>query len=163
MSKMEQSKNEEFRTIRGYELAEGYENSLTTAMEDYLEMVGRLCADEGYTRVGKLSDHLQVKPSSASKMVRKLIELGYLKFDSNDNIRLTPVGKEQSGYLLHRHQVLERFLLLLGIQNPLQEIEMLEHSIKPYTVKRLERLLQFFEQNSQCRNCLQHYIFDETP
>ena len=63
-----------FHTQKGYELAE--QNKLTAAMEDYLEMICRLSREEGYTRVHLLAKHLNVKPSSASKMVDQLKESG---------------------------------------------------------------------------------------
>ena len=69
----------EFHTVRGYQLRQQKEGRLTPALEDYLEMVYRLCREENYTRINKLSESLHVRPSSASKMTAKLVEAGYLK------------------------------------------------------------------------------------
>ena len=54
-----------FYTMKGYELAA--DTQITTAMEDYLEMICRLDAEKaGPIRIRALSQQLHVKPSSAS-------------------------------------------------------------------------------------------------
>ena len=64
-----------FYTMKGYELAA--DTQITTAMEDYLEMICRLDAEKaGPIRIRALSQQLHVKPSSASKMVSNLREKG---------------------------------------------------------------------------------------
>ena len=64
------SGKEEFYTLKGYQINEAGE--LTTAMEDYLEMICRIAEGEGGVRVGTLSQKLHVKPSSATKMLQQL-------------------------------------------------------------------------------------------
>ncbi len=66
---------------------------LTPAMEDYLEMVYRLCQQTHYTRTGKLSDALHVRPSSVSKMIMKLSEMGFVEYDKYEII--LPTEKEK--------------------------------------------------------------------
>lgn len=134
-----------FRTVRGYQLASRGEGRLTPAMEDYLEMACRLCAEEGYARIGWLSARLHVKAPSASRMVAKLAGLGYLDCDRYDIVRLTPRGRELGDYLLLRHRTLEAFLRLLDSENPLEETELLEHTLGPATVAAIGRLNAFFE------------------
>lgn len=138
----------DFRTVRGYQLLSRRAGRLTSAMEDYLEMAYRLCREYGYARVGKLSELLHVKPSSASKMIFKLSELGYLKSERYDVIVLTEKGAEAGAYLLDRHDKVERFLMLIGSGDPLGETEMIEHSLSFSTVSDLNDLLEFFRQES---------------
>ena len=136
----------DFRTVRGYQMENALENKFTAAMEDYLEMVFRLCKEDGYTRVGRLADQLQVNPSSASKMVSKLTQMGYLRLDRNDSILLTDQGMSTGQYLLMRHDTVERFLSFLKVSSPLREAEMLEHAIEPETTKKLQNLLEFLSE-----------------
>ena len=68
---MNKSPDSVFRTVRGYQLKNQKKGVLTPALEDYLEMVYRLCLEDHYARVGKLSELLHVKPSSTSKMILK--------------------------------------------------------------------------------------------
>ena len=137
----------EFRTVRGYQQILQQDGGLTPALEDYLEMVYRLCSQNHYTRVGKLSDLLHVKPSSASKMVFKLAELGYLQYDRYEIILLTDKGRIMGAFLLERHNMVDQFLKFIGISESLEETELIEHSINPTTMKHLSTLLEFFERN----------------
>ena len=137
----------EFHTVRGYELLRQQKDRLTPAMEDYLEMVYRLCELSQYTRIGKLSDALHVRPSSASKMIVKLSEKGYVDYDRYEIILPTEKGKNAGAYLMHRHQTIERFLRLIGSREQLQETELIEHVLSPETVSRINTLLCFFERN----------------
>lgn len=142
-------KNENgFRTARGYTLENKKNGELTSAMEDYLEMINRLSETTGYTRVGILSDKLQVKPSSSSKMISKLISLNYLVNDGNGNIKLTQKGAEVSDYLIERHRIVERFLKMLGANDILQETEMIEHCISHETAKRIDILSDLIENSA---------------
>lgn len=141
---MEKDSKKQFRTTRGYLLAKKGEQGITSSMEDYLEMICRLCKQDGYTRVGKVSAQLHVQPSSASKMIGKLMEQGYINYDGNSNIQLAEKGEELSAYLLKRHEVLDAFLQFLEIEDPLQEVELLEHYVSLGTVIGVENLLAFF-------------------
>jgi Mn-dependent DtxR family transcriptional regulator len=137
----------EFHTVRGYELLRQQKDRLTPAMEDYLEMVYRLCELSQYTRIGKLSEALHVRPSSASKMILKLSEKGFVDYDRYEIILPTEKGKNAGAYLLHRHQTIERLLHLIGSNELLKETELIEHVLSPGTVLRINTLLTFFEQN----------------
>jgi Mn-dependent DtxR family transcriptional regulator len=142
----------DFRTVRGYQLLSRQEGGLTPALEDYLEMTARLCLQNNYARVGRLSELLNVKPPSASKMISKLALLGYLKYDRYDIIQLTEKGWETGAYLLKRHETVENFLRLLGNSNPLEETELIEHALSAPTLEALNDLLAFFQINSSARS-----------
>lgn len=137
----------EFHTLRGYQLKEKNDTKLTPALEDYLEMVYRLCLEQQSTRINKLSKSLNVRPSSASKMVSKLVELGLLKYDKLDCILLTNQGKSIGKYLLERHHIVESFFKLIGSNSPLKEAELVEHMLCPSTVYRIKALIDFFDKN----------------
>ena len=147
----------EFHTVRGYQLKQQNEGRLTPALEDYLEMVYRLCRVENYTRVNKLSESLHVRPSSASKMISKLVELGYLKYDKHDSILLTENGRKSGAYLLERHHIMERFFTLIGSADPLVETELVEHMICSSSVLRIQAMLEFFEQNPEIEEQFKRY------
>ena len=141
------NKNSDFRTVRGYQLVNQREGQLTPALEDYLEMAYRICMENNYARVGQLSELLNVKPSSASKMISKLAGLGYLKYDRYEIIQLTDRGREIGAYLLMRHETIENFLTLIGSANSLEEAELVEHSLSSSTISDLNDLLEFFSLN----------------
>ncbi|HBM75724.1 MAG TPA: DtxR family transcriptional regulator, partial [Clostridiaceae bacterium] len=49
---------------------------LTSSMEDYLEMIYRNSLEAGSMRINTLSELLNVRPSSTTKMVQKLTKAG---------------------------------------------------------------------------------------
>ncbi|QIB68990.1 DtxR family transcriptional regulator [Aminipila butyrica] len=149
---MSENTNSDFKTVRGYQTANRQNGQLTSALEDYLEMTYRLCQKNEYTRIGILSEHLNVRPSSVSKMIYKLAALGYLKYNRYEIIQLTDAGQEVGEYLLKRHETIERFLNLLGSSNPLEETELMEHSLDVSTVSNINTLLEFFQENEGVQN-----------
>lgn len=137
--------NKEFHTVRGYQLLEQNKRHLTSAMEDYLEMIYRNSMEEGYIRIGQLAGLLNVRAPSASKMVQKLSELGLLKFRKYGIIMLSENGKEIGRYLLERHKLIENFLKLLGCEeNLLEQTELMEHVINQGLLRNLQVLTDFF-------------------
>lgn len=86
-----------FYTQNGYDRADT--GPLTTAMEDYLEMICRLTRTGGYTRISALARELHVQPSSASKMAALLRSGGYLTNERYGCLRLTEKGSQAGAYL----------------------------------------------------------------
>lgn len=130
---------EGFYTLKGYQINE--ETALTTAMEDYLEMVCRVLQESKTVRVGALSRILHVKPSSVSKMVRQLKEAGYLNAQKYGMISLTDKGRLTGEYLLYRHEVIHRFLCTLNnSKDELEQTEKIEHFLDPVTIINLDEL-----------------------
>ena len=137
---------QKFHTVRGYQLLEQNKSKLTSAMEDYLEMIYRNSLIEGYTRINTLSDLLNVQASSTTKMVQKLSEMGLIYYKKYGIIYLAENGKEIGKYLLERHNIVEAFLKYLGVgDNILIETELIEHNISPATLHNFYLLNKFFE------------------
>ncbi len=147
-----------FHTVRGYALLR-QDNTLTPSMEDYLEMAFRLSKDKGYTRIGDLAGALNVQPPSASKMVRRLSEMAYLKYEKYGMIEFTRRGRELGNYLLQRHEAIEQFLGLIGVtEGILEETEKLEHNIREETVERITILVEFIQQDQKRLNSFNGYL-----
>lgn len=130
-----------FYTLKGYQLIESDE--LTPAMQDYLEMICRLSAKSSIVRISTLATELHVRPSSASKMAVHLAETGYILFARYGYIRLAEKGQETGRYLLHRHEVIHRFLCLVNhTTDELKQTEKIEHFLDFRTVRNLEALYE---------------------
>lgn len=142
--------NKEFHTVRGYQLLEQNKKLLTSALEDYLEMICRNSNKTGYMRINRLAELLNVKASSASKMVKRLGELGLLNYEKYGIIILTDSGREIGDFLLSRHEIIEKFLKTIGINgNLLVETELIEHNISSNTLKNIKMLNAFLEQKPE--------------
>jgi len=145
--------NKDFHTVRGYQLLEQDKKLLTSAMEDYLEMIYRNSLQEGFLRINKLAELLNVKSSSASKMVQKLGKIGLLKYQKYGIIILSDSGREIGEFLLERHRIIEDFLTLLGCgEDILLQTELIEHNVNANTVENIKILNIFFERNKEIKD-----------
>ncbi len=149
----------EFHTVRGYQLLEQQTRMLSPAMEDYLEMICRHSGGDGYIRVHTLAELLNVKASSASKMVQRLGKLGMLKYERYGLIRLTDSGKTIGEYLLARHAAIEDFLKFLsGGRDVLTQTELIEHNIDAATTESMRKMCQFFTGNRKIAEKFKEYL-----
>lgn len=155
---MENNGGAEFRTVRGYERISQESGQLSPALEDYLEMIYRQCCLNQYTRVGRVAELLHVTPSSASKMVFKLAQQGYLKYEQHEIILLTDKGRTLGSFLLARHNTVDGVLRLIGIRDSLAETELIEHSLSRNTVRHFELLLEFFKSAPAAREAFSDYL-----
>ncbi|WP_252224330.1 iron dependent repressor, metal binding and dimerization domain protein [Clostridium sp. ZBS2] len=139
---------ENFHTVRGYENINSTRKLLTPAMEDYLEMIYRCSLEESSIRLNKIAQMLNVRDSSASKMMKKLGDLALINYEKYGVIELTENGITLGKYLLDRHIIIEKFLKYLGGKDEvLIETELIEHVISSETVENIKMLNMFFEDN----------------
>jgi len=132
--------NNSFYTLKGYALLEG--NTITTSMEDYLEMIYRIHSSGEAVRIGALAINLNVKPSSATKMVNNLKKHNLVLSEKYGYIKLTEAGIKLGKYLVFRHETLHRFLCYINqSENELEQVEKIEHFINTETVMNIQRLL----------------------
>ncbi|MCL2619099.1 MAG: metal-dependent transcriptional regulator [Defluviitaleaceae bacterium] len=141
--------SDKFYTFKGYAMME---NSMVTAsMEDYLEMIYRIHSADEAVRIGSLAESLNVKPSSATKMVGSLKEHGLVLSEKYGYITLTDLGKELGRYLVFRHDILHSFLCHINrSQNELEQVEKIEHFFNKETVLNIQKLLEKQQHPARC-------------
>lgn len=129
---------ENFYTLKGYKIKN--KNQITEAMEDYIEMIYRETKEKAIT-IKHLSEKLNVKPSSTSKMINRLKEIELVNFKKYSTITLTKKGIKKGKYLMWRHKTLEQFFKKLNKNNyKLEQIEKIEHYIDHITLKNIENI-----------------------
>lgn len=129
---------ENFYTLKGYKIKN--KNQITEAMEDYIEMIYRETKEKAIT-IKHLSEKLNVKPSSTSKMINRLKEIELVNFKKYSTITLTKKGIKKGKYLMWRHKTLELFFKKLNKNNyKLEQIEKIEHYIDHITLKNIENI-----------------------
>lgn len=129
-----------YYTLKGYSLLEN--TQITTAMEDYLEMLCRLEQDSSPLRISHIAELLHVRPSSASKMIGNLKSCGLVDYKKYGIIMLTQKGRSLGGYFLFRHETLHRFFCYINhSDNELEQVEKVEHFIDRRTVFHIEEFL----------------------
>lgn len=152
-----------FHTVRGYQLLSQNKNLLTSAMEDYLEMIYRNSLVEGYMRINTLSDLLNVAAPSATKMVQKLSKLGLLDYKKYGIIFLTENGREIGRFLLDRHNTIQQFLRNLGVSDDiLIETELIEHYVSVTTLSKIGLFNKFLQNNPEISERLSKFVNSNT-
>lgn len=152
-----------FHTVRGYQLLSQNKNLLTSAMEDYLEMIYRNSLVEGYMRINTLSDLLNVAAPSATKMVQKLSKLGLLDYKKYGIIFLTENGREVGRFLLDRHNTIQQFLRNLGVSDDiLIETELIEHYVSVTTLNKIGLFNKFLQNNPEVSKKLSEFVNSNT-
>ncbi|WP_096434695.1 transcriptional regulator MntR [Alteribacter populi] len=121
----------------------------TPSMEDYLERIYILIEDKGYARVSDIAESLEVHPSSVTKMVQKLDKKEYLVYEKYRGLVLTPKGKKIGKRLVYRHDLLEEFMRIIGVDGETiyQDVEGIEHHLSWDAIDRIGDLVQFFEED----------------
>jgi Mn-dependent DtxR family transcriptional regulator len=132
-------------------IRKGKHDLATPSMEDYLEKIYKLIDKKGYARVSDIAEGLEVHPSSVTKMIQKLDKDSYLIYEKYRGLVLTPKGKKMGKRLLERHQLLEQFLRLIGVQeeNIYKDVEGIEHHLSWDSITCIEVLLEYFRRHPE--------------
>jgi Mn-dependent DtxR family transcriptional regulator len=118
-------------------------------MEDHIEQIYLLIDQKGYARVSDIAEALSVLPSSVTKMVQKLDKDGYLVYERYRGLMLTPKGSKLGKRLVERHDLLENFLRLIGVDEEriYNDVEGIEHHLSWNSIDRIADLIQVMEEN----------------
>ena len=115
----------------------------TDRMEDYLEVIYELIQEKGYATTVDISSYLNVSSPSVTKMMQKLDETGYLKYEKYRGIKLTNEGIRIARNIRNRHGLLAEFFMIIGIDEETanNDAEGIEHHLHPETMKKLEEFI----------------------
>lgn len=132
----------------------------TPSMEDYLEKIYLAIEQKGYVRTKEISSSLNVLPSSVTKMMQKLDEVGLGIYERYRGFILTEKGKILAQKIVERHHILEEFLKIIGVEDKFiyEEVEKMEHYISKETALCIINLLGFFEENPPIQKAFFNYI-----
>ena len=123
----------------------------TPSMEDHIEQIYLLINNKGYARVSDIAEALSVLPSSVTKMVQKLDKDGYLVYEKYRGLSLTPKGEKLGKRLVMRHELLEQFLKLIGVDEEriYEDVEGIEHHLSWNSIDRIADLVQLMEERPE--------------
>ena len=121
----------------------------TPSMEDYIEQIYMLIEEKGYARVSDIAEALAVHPSSVTKMVQKLDKDEYLIYEKYRGLVLTSKGKKIGKRLVYRHELLEQFLRIIGVDEEkiYNDVEGIEHHLSWNSIDRIVHLVQYIEKD----------------
>ena len=133
---------------------------LTSALEDYLETIYQLVRANKVARVKDIAAARGVRSASVSPAMKRLADLGFIRYEQREYIDLTPEGAKVARRVLSRHLLLTRFLnQFLGI-SPSQSEEdacAMEHSLSPEGMSHLVKLFEFLDNCPAGRRFLEQF------
>jgi Mn-dependent DtxR family transcriptional regulator len=119
--------------------------------EDHLERIQELVEQKGYARVADIAASLGLSRSSVSNMVRRLAARGFVNYERYRGFSLTAEGRAVANHIKVRHQTLAELLQLLGLtpETVEQEVEVIEHHLRPETLRVFSQLVRFWQTHPQ--------------
>ncbi|MDO4527802.1 MAG: metal-dependent transcriptional regulator [bacterium] len=118
---------------------------LTASLEDYLETIKMLIDEDphGHAHTSTIAKRLNVKMPSVTNALGVLHRNGYIHYDTNYPVTLTPLGEHTAKRILRRHHVLSNFLediLQMKTEEASELACKIEHVISDNFILRLELL-----------------------
>ena len=86
-------------------------NSLTSSLEDYLEVICNYINNGIKIRAIDISKELDVSRASVTEALKKLALKGYVNYDRYGSLSLTDNGKSLALKIISKHAILERFFI----------------------------------------------------
>jgi DtxR family transcriptional regulator, manganese transport regulator len=115
----------------------------TDRMEDYLEVIYELIKNKGYATQTDISESLNVSLPGVTKMLQRLDERNYLKYEKYRGISLTQAGIKLAESIHEKHGLLSEFFKMIGVDGDIANIdaEGIEHHLHPQTLKKLREFM----------------------
>ncbi len=122
---------------------------LSEAEQDYIKTIYKL--ENGRTpyesvTTNLLSNHLQVRPASVTKMIKHLAKKNLLIHEPYKGVKLSRAGEKIAVEIIRHHRLIELYLTE-ALQMPWdvvhEEAERMEHSISPMVAARMEEMLGY--------------------
>lgn len=129
-------------------------DELTSQGEDYLETIYHLRAERGLARARDIALRLGVHKSTVTGALHGLAQKGLVEYTPYEAAGLTAEGERRALDVIHRHEVIGRFLsevLMLDAQRSQENACRIEHAIGPRLVERFMEFSAFFEESPEFR------------
>lgn len=119
---------------------------VTQTVEDYAKVI-LSASDYNLAEVvpmGQIADHLSLSPGTVTTMAKRFAKAGWLEYIPRKGCRLTEKGARIAIATLHKHRLVEYFLVKkLGMcgDDVHREAEQLEHGMSQEVIDRLDSFL----------------------
>lgn len=119
--------------------------------EDHLERIAELVDHKGYARVSDVAEELGLTLSTVSNMVRRLAARGFVNYEKYRGFTLTAEGRAVAARITARHETLTELFGLLGLapETVEQEVEDIEHHLRPQTLEMLAKLVSYWKSHPE--------------
>jgi len=134
-------------------------------VEDYLRTVYEIIEEKGYARIKDIARELNVKPSTAVEMMKKLHGRAFVVYEKYGGITLTQHGKEIAEVVRKRRDTFRKFLEIILVPKDIaaRDSHVLEHQLDPKTTLQFTRFVEFItsatetEQPKFVKRWLEHF------
>ncbi len=115
-------------------------------IDNYVELISDLIIEVGEARQVDMAARLGVSQPTVAKMLKRLASLGFIQMIPWRGVFLTPEGEKLAQESRERHQIVENFLLVLGVSPEIarRDAEGMEHHVSQET---LDAFLAFTQQH----------------
>ncbi len=121
---------------------------LSRSLEDYLEITYNLIKEKKIARIKEIAKKKDVKMASVVAALKKLDNLGMVKYEVGEFVEITPEGEKLAWKIHERHKLLSNFLtkvLLVGDEKADGDACAIEHYVSRETVERIVGFMEFIE------------------
>ena len=152
-------KNKTSRRLESIKAAHESEKTISSRVEDYLEVISELVDMKGYAATLDISRYMNVSAPSVTKMLKKLDAEGYLEYEKYYGINLTEKGQKIADMIKQKHGILLEFFEILGICKEIanQDTEGIEHHLNPKTIRQIRKFVTFFKANPKVVNSFNEF------
>ena len=118
-------------------------------IDDYVELISDLIREVGEARQVDMAARLGVSQPTVAKMLKRLASVGLIEMIPWRGVFLTPEGEKLAQESRERHQIVENFLLVLGVSPEIarRDAEGMEHHVSEETLAMFLKFTQ--KQGSQ--------------
>lgn len=118
------------------------------AIEDYLKTIYMLAQDESPVSTSRIAEAREVKPASATSMIKRLGNLKMVNYEKHYGVTLTPAGEKLALEVIRHHRLIELYLMeALGFSwdEVHEQADILEHVISEKLEERIAAALNYPE------------------
>ena len=105
-------------------------------IDDYVELISDLIREVGEARQVDMAARLGVSQPTVAKMLKRLASVGLIEMIPWRGVFLTAEGEQLAQESRERHQIVENFLLVLGVSPEIarRDAEGMEHHVSEETL-----------------------------
>ena len=105
-------------------------------IDDYVELISDLIREVGEARQVDMAARLGVSQPTVAKMLKRLATMGLIEMRPWRGVFLTAEGEKLAQESRERHQIVENFLLVLGVSPEIarRDAEGMEHHVSEETL-----------------------------
>ncbi len=114
----------------------------TETAEDYVEAIAAIVEKQESCRVMDLARRFAVSHVTVTRIVARLVSEGLVRTQRQRPVVLTAKGRRLAREARRRHEIVYRFLLAIGVDEPTAAIdaEGIEHHVSPQILARFEAI-----------------------